>query len=274
MLFGCTDCWSYRLLEALTGLGVLARDQWDPAVTRGLSVAGILQLQLSEKQVKGALQAQWDKGLADGQQAAAVLGPRYSNCPGDQICTYVSGVRARDLSVRPLHLTATDLTFAQLQRICRMRLGWHALAITTGRFTRTPRGERVCKLCSSAGHANVFGRFPVEDVAHHMVECPCLQHVRVRYPQLFLPDMLSAPDAYTLTRFVFNHKDQRVLAQALQDLHSERETLLARQPPQQPPPQQPQQQVLQCPRMTAFVRYCQEQQRRREAGIREMVDWY
>jgi hypothetical protein len=34
------------------------------------------------------------------------------------------------------------------------------------------------------------------------------------------------------------------------------------------------QQVLQCPRMTAFVRYCQEQQRRREAGIREMVDWY
>jgi hypothetical protein len=81
--------------------------------------------------------------------------------------------------------------------------------------------------------------------------------------------MLSAPDAYTLTRFVFNHRDQRVLAQALQDLHSERATLLARQPPQQP-----QQQVLQCPRMTAFLRYCQEQQRRREAGIREMVDWY
>jgi hypothetical protein len=63
-----------------------------------LSVAGILQLQLPEKQVKRALQAQWDKGLADGQQAAAVLSPRHSNCPGDQIllCTYVSGVRARD----------------------------------------------------------------------------------------------------------------------------------------------------------------------------------
>jgi hypothetical protein len=38
-------------------------------------------------------------------------------------------------------------------------------------------------------------------------------------------------------------------------LHSEREALLARQPPQQPPPQQPQQQVLQCARKTAFVRY-------------------
>jgi hypothetical protein len=36
----------------------------------------------------------------------------------------------------------------------------------------------------------------VYSVIHHMVECPCLQHVRVRYPQLFSPDMLSAPDAY------------------------------------------------------------------------------
>jgi hypothetical protein len=26
--------------------------------------------------------------------------------------------------------------------------------------------------------------------------------------------------------------------------------------------------------MTAIVRYCQKQQRCREAGIREMVDWY
>jgi hypothetical protein len=68
--------------------------------------------------------------------------------------------------------------------------------------------------------------------------------------------------------YMFNHRDQQVLAQALQDLYSARATLLAAQPPPQP------QQVLHCPRMTAFVRYCQEQQRRREAGVREMVDWY
>jgi hypothetical protein len=74
----------------------------------------------------------------------------------------------------------------------------------------------------------------------------CVQHVCVRYPQLFLPDMMSAPGAYILTRFVFNRKDQRVLAHALQDLHSEREALLARQPPQQPPPQQQQQQAPTC----------------------------
>jgi hypothetical protein len=155
------------------------------------------------------------------------------------LCTYVTGVRAGDLSVRPLHLTDTDLTFAQLQRICRMQLGWHALASTTGRSTRMPRWQQVCKLCSSAGHGNAFGRLAVEDVAHYMVECPCLQHVRVWYPLLFLPDRLSAPDACALTRFELNHKDQRVLAQALQDLHSKGQAMLAGQPPQQPPPQQP-----------------------------------
>ena len=275
MLFRCTDCWSYRLLHTLTELGVLAREQWDPAVTLGLQVADILQLPFTEQQVKLALQARWDKGLSDAQQAAAARGPRHPDCPGDQILlsTYVTGVRARDLTRQPLHLSSTDLTFAQLQRICRMRLGWHSLAITAGRFRRQPRGERVCQLCAAAGHANVFGRLPVEDVAHHLVECRSLQHVRERYPQLFMPDMLSAPDALTMCRFVFNYKDQRVLARALLDLRRERDAMLAGQQPQQPQPEQ-QQPGLLCPRLTAFTKYVAEQQRRRADGVRQMVDWY
>jgi hypothetical protein len=79
--------------------------------------------------------------------------------------------------------------------------------------------------------------------------------------------MLSAPDAVAFSRFMFNHKDQRVLAQALHDLHKERKAMLANQPPQHP------QQVLQCPRMTDYVGYCQEQQRRRRGGAWPMVDW-
>jgi hypothetical protein len=66
--------------------------------------------------------------------------------------------------------------------------------------------------------------------------------------------MLSAPDAFGLSRYVFNHKDQRMLAQALHDFYGERKGMFANQPPQQQPPQQPQQ-VLQCPRMTAYVGY-------------------
>jgi hypothetical protein len=44
MLFGCKDCWSYKLLNTLTMLGVVTRSQWDPAVTRGLRAADVLQL--------------------------------------------------------------------------------------------------------------------------------------------------------------------------------------------------------------------------------------
>jgi hypothetical protein len=50
-----------------------------------------------------------------------------------------------------------------------------------------------------------------------------------------------------------------------------REALLTGQQQHPPPQQQP---PLQCPSMMAFVTFCQEQQQRRVAGVREMVDWY
>jgi hypothetical protein len=87
---------------------------------------------------------------------------------------------------------------------------------------------------------------------------------------------LSAPDAFTLSRYVFNHKDQRVLAQALHELYGKRKAMLVNLPPQQQQQQQqpqPPQQVLQCPRMTAYVKYCQEQQRRRETGAWQDICW-
>jgi hypothetical protein len=58
----------------------------------------------------------------------------------------------------------------------------------------------------------VVGQLPVEDLAHHVVECRSLQHVRRQYPHLSQPDMLSAPDAVAFSRYMFNHKDQCVLA--------------------------------------------------------------
>jgi hypothetical protein len=86
--------------------------------------------------------------------------------------------------------------------------------------------------------------------------------------------MLSAPDAFTLSRYVLNHKDQRMLAQALHELYEKRKAMLVTQPPQQQQQAQPPPQVLQCPRMTAYVGYCQEQLRRRETGARPLIDWY
>jgi hypothetical protein len=73
----------------------------------------------------------------------------------------------------------------------------------------------------------VFGQLPVEDVAHHLVECWSLQHVRQRYSQLLQPRMLSTADAVTLSRYVVNFKDLRVLAQASHQLYEERKAILA-----------------------------------------------
>jgi hypothetical protein len=80
-----------------------------PAVTGGLRAADIL-LQFTEKQVKHAVQAMWDKVLPDAQQAAALQVPCHPECPGDQIllCTYVTRVCACDLSRSPLQLTAAE----------------------------------------------------------------------------------------------------------------------------------------------------------------------
>jgi hypothetical protein len=121
-----------------------------------------------------------------------------------------------------------------------MHLGWHALAVTTGKFPRQPQGQRVCKLGAAKGRVNLFGQLPVEGVTHHVVECRSLQHVRQQYP--------------------------RVLAQASHELYEEKKPMLAIQPPQQL------QQMLQCPRMTAYVGYCQKQQRRRKTGAWPKID--
>jgi hypothetical protein len=64
----------------------------------------------------------------------------------------------------------------------------------------------------------------------------------------------AAFDRITLTPTVLHS----VLVQAFHELYAERKAMLANQPPQQQQPQQPQQ-VLQCPRMTAYVVYCQVQ---------------
>jgi hypothetical protein len=95
----------------------------------------------------------------------------------------------------------------------------------------------------------------------HAIVCH-LAHLLWAYPYLHCQGMYMTPDAFTLSRYVFNHRNQRMLAQALHELYEERKAMLVAQPPQQQQPQPPPQ-VLQCPRMAAYVRYCQEQQRRR-----------
>jgi hypothetical protein len=90
------------------------------------------------------------------------------------------------------------VSFAVLQCLARLRLGWHQLRVRTDRLkkagARLPRNHRLCWLCSTDGApflAQRVGGCCVEDVKHFLLECPAYQHLRARYPCVFgdaMPD--------------------------------------------------------------------------------------
>jgi hypothetical protein len=111
------------------------------------------------------------------------------------LATYLSYVRAWDLSIKPQHLKTRRLSFAEVQTLCRYSLGWHDLQTYRGRYGGTAREQWGCKVCSRPQQAAQPQTGPVEDLVHFLLECSSQQHVRDRYPQLFLPQYTSDTDA-------------------------------------------------------------------------------
>jgi hypothetical protein len=235
MVSGCTDCWSYKLLNTLTVLGVLHRDSWDRTVNAAIRVTDVMALQLNEKHVKEHLRRRFEADLHSMQADTQLLrkGPRHPDCTSNQVMllTYVSYVRARDLDRKPPHLSCRRLSFAEVQTLCRYRLGWHDLRVQSGRYSRVNRQQRVCTLCTNQVHGHPVNAAPMEDLLHFLLECPALQHVRDKYPQLFLPQYIDQPEADVHARYILNHSDQRVVAHVLQELQSAREEMTADQQP-------------------------------------------
>jgi hypothetical protein len=241
MLAGCTDCWSYKLMNTLTVLGVVDRDQWDRKANRALTAANVLTLSPCEKQVKQQLRARFDSELTSMHANSSLLrkGPRHPDCNSGQVmmATYLSFVRARDLSRTPQHLKCGRLSFAEVQTLCRYRLGWHDLQVQKGRYGGVAREQRVCRVCANTLHAARQRVGPVEDLLHFLLECPALQHVRDRYPHLFVPQYISDPDAAVHARYIINHTNQQQVAEVLQALRAAREQVLSGgQPPAAPSP--------------------------------------
>ena len=67
-----------------------------------------------------------------------------------------------------------DLPDALEYIVCKFRTVNHKLPIETGRYTRIPRNERVCKMCNSGQLGDEF---------HFCLECPALKELR----NTFLP---------------------------------------------------------------------------------------
>ena len=58
----------------------------------------------------------------------------------------------------------------------------HELHCETGKWSRTPKGERYCKQCNEQVE---------EDLSHFIFNCARFQHIRASYPEFLLYNSLS-----------------------------------------------------------------------------------
>ena len=223
MLSGCTQCWVFKFMDTLSCLGLVPRERWQPLPGRQLAVQHVLEIRVKESDVTDTLQRKWDAGI--DQCLIEDLDPRAPACASDRImvATYVAWVRSR--SVLPPHLKCSRLSFRQMQCIIRFRLGWHSLAIQTGRFTGVPRDRRICVMCQ-AEHCVAEEECPVEDMLHFLLECEVLQPVRDKFPALFCPTWLPDSKAATHARYVLNHIDQYQVVFALHCMQEHRKACI------------------------------------------------
>jgi hypothetical protein len=189
MLGGCRECWTYKLLHTMSLLGVLTRTVWDRRANSAVDRQCIVQLQLVQKIIKSALR---DK-MASRWAEFTDVDPRGAPSTGVELCTHAAWVLKFEegTCAVPKHLKLCA-SFAVLQCLARLRLGWHQLRVRTDRLkkarVRLPRSERLCRLCSTEGAAFYTQRVGVgcvEDVQHFLLECPAYQHLRVKYPCVF-----------------------------------------------------------------------------------------
>ena len=73
----------------------------------------------------------------------------------------------------------------------RLRLGSHSLRVETGRWSRTPRENRLC-ICGN-----------VQDEIHVLLHCPLTHHLRHEFPSLTFQsiDELMTGDPSAVTTF-------------------------------------------------------------------------
>jgi Reverse transcriptase (RNA-dependent DNA polymerase) len=228
MLDGCCGCWTYKLLNTMSYLGVIDRATiWDQDDRVIIDKHGIMHLQLLPKAVIFALHQRMAMRWTE-------LHPDPRAAPSDRVemCTHAAWVlKLRDGSHSrgvPRHLKLC-VSFVVQQCFSRLRLGGHDLQIRLGRTTsHAPRHQRLCRLCSTARAPFArqhIGIGCVEDVKHFLIECPAYEHVRLRYTTVF-GSALSGVRMDMHEIFDCEHQDQ--LAHAVYTMTKFREYCLSR----------------------------------------------
>jgi hypothetical protein len=190
-------------------------------------VDNILALDIQEAVVRECLKQMFEKDWEDVDLVCEH--PQDSTCPKDRIMrnSYAAWARGPHDDT-PTYLKSTALSFRMIQCVAKMRLGWHSLAIQTGRYNKTPRAERVCQLCQALGYKDdVTGSIPIEDVVHFMLDCRVLNPVRDKFPLLYQPGTsLSGRSRDSHLKFIFNHSDHVQVVRCISALKNRRESCL------------------------------------------------
>ena len=185
---GYTDCWAFRVLTALSRLGLLQAD-W-----RQQPLSWVQELRWQEVEVQRALArlllARW--------QGSAHPNPRVAPSRRVALCTHMAWVLPLDPAREDLsRATAPPHTkvlgsFAVLRNYSQLRAGCAHLEVEQGRQgRRVERHLRLCQLCSGpnadpAVRQAVLARTGtsdnVEDLKHFVLECPVYDALRARCP--------------------------------------------------------------------------------------------
>ena len=89
------------------------------------------------------------------------------------------------LSVHAVYTTSTYIPDYTRVSFSRLRLMSHSLRVETGRWSRTPREERLCDRCDTQ---------QVQDEEHVLISCPSTQHIRQRFDALNFASLRTLMD--------------------------------------------------------------------------------
>jgi hypothetical protein len=234
------QCWSYQLLSALQGLGVIRPAEWGPS-------ADLAQLRFDEACVRRCLSRRlnqsWQRQVQqpDGVAVSVVQqDPRAAVSDGVLQCVHACHVYAFDSTAdytqrrdAPPHMRLC-LPSKFLQCLAQLRLGAAKLEVQLGRRQRLPRAARVCRVCSTASSApalrqsvsqRVGGPGCVEDERHFLLECPAYDALRTQFG-LLPPQPWAVGDPAECMRQFFAHEDQAAVARMVFAMRAHRASLL------------------------------------------------
>ncbi|KAL3681099.1 hypothetical protein R1sor_024055 [Riccia sorocarpa] len=119
----------------------------------------------------GVLETEWDSGEALRELLVRRAVGRLWESPSSRLQYYCRDT-TRLYPYREQHYLSEDLPLKMRQLIARYRVSSHTLSSEVGRWSNTPRENRLCELCDEG---------KIESEYHVLIACPYYDSIRIRY---------------------------------------------------------------------------------------------